>query len=681
MTVEQPHADLSSWLAEDDLNELNEEWIDRSETSRASPNLEIDSGTVNHRNTYDSIIIHNSNDNGTTKLDSDERRKATPKWKRAIQQNPNLRHDNEENSTWNMFFQSPSVRQSKEDQSTAMANQGSTHTNLSNHTAGDSTSKSRLKVFQKHDTYTNSRLENLLGVLDLSSTRISLPRRPESAQMANESVSNPALHKSVNSDSDLYSSTNHERFDWNSVDRRDITTQDFMDNADSLMKKLMGSVPEPVEEPTSPTEESNFPTDSFESMTSNSLDPAYPQFEPANESPIYVGHNGSSHAPGSDRQSSVIVHSKEVTTKLNENKRNIAVIKQEDVKNIIPEKIGSMNYDAENRIWRRNGKSELSQAKGGSSMADITDENDVFQGIDDLSEDVASADVSEQRSKENESQKKTEVSGLKAQNIPSNKDQAQQNDSLQQKLRSIKSCLIDTPRSTTVSGAFDKEVSFLLPGREARPILAAVGITRSHTGDVTQVSQIDSSFSHSLTYLVKAFTDRYPNQMLWDKLYKIDISNSGLESLAKLDSICPQLKTLNASHNNLSVVQGIPLTVTELDVSSNKLSNLSNFGGLANVHYLNISNNAINSFTCLSQLIHLRKLTADGCRMTNLNGLSNIEGLLQLSMQGGQLVELDGQVLQCSLLQTLNLSNNRVQRVKNLENLKSLRSLDIGEYQ
>lgn len=675
--AQQPQEPLS-WLAEDELNELNEEWIDNSSARSNSVSGEGDTGPINMKSTYDSIIIHDNDENATTKLNHGVKKDATPKWKKALQD----QNSKKDYSTWNNFFQSPTSQPNSEIQETGSGSGsviekrgavGTGSTTIPSQME-DSGSKSRLKVFQKHDTYTHSRLENLLGVLDIRSPHASIPVRPESAKLLNESVSNQSYHKSVNSDSDLYSSRHHDRTEWNSVDRRDITTQDFMDNANSLMKKLMGGGPELLE--ASPTGDSNFQTDSYESGGSNFMDNSYQNSDQELGPPIYHDHGVGQRDQGSERHASVIVHPKE-PLKPAENKRNIAVIKQEDVKNIIPATIGSMNYDAENRIWRRNGKKQSSvNANNESSVAhnSTQEENDIFQGIDDLSDNIHPpiASLKSQQSRQPSSRHDAPV-----QNQASKQDQ---DDDLQQKLLSIKSCLIDTPRAAMVSGVSDKEVSFLLPGRDARPILAAAGITKPFNGDVTHISQIDTSFSHSMTHLVKALTDKYPNQMLWDKLVYIDISNCRFESLAKLNLICPSLKKLNASRNNLSVVQGIPASVTDLDLSNNKLSNLSNFGGLQNIQYLNISSNNMASFTCMSNLIHLRNLTADDCCFTNLNGLNGIDGLMQLSIQGSQLTELDGSQCPSNFLQSINVSNNKIRHVKNLDVLKSLRSLNLGKY-
>lgn len=637
MSVSHAPPNHLSFFETDELNELNEEWIEKESGSEPETN----NSTVN-RNGYGSTIIHGGSiNNGTTRLEPTDKPKVIPKWKLAIQDIQSSNGVNEEDSNWNQFFQSPGQSQ-EESRSMSPGPE-------------DNQSKSPLKVFQNYDTYTNARLENMLSMLD--GEQAPLPRSPESVPAYNESESHPSIHKSANSDSDLYSSTNHDRPEWNSANRRDITTQDFMDNADSLMKKLMGSAPNSREGPGSPTTaESNLSTDSIES-----LDSATGGFTGG---PIYVGHTETPQPPEPLRQSSVIVHGQGSMDRQNENKRNIGVIKQEDVKNIIPKKIGSMNYDAEARIWRRNGKAAALEEE---VQMDTTDEPDVFQGIDDLSEEVHICNDMYASS----SQTERSVS-IKVESPPGSRTPETQETGLQRKLQSIKPCLVGTPRSATLTGGSDK-VSFQVSS-----------VTR-HTAASPDTTQITPSYSQSMDFVVQALTDRYPDQLFWDRLETVDVSGCGLESVAGLATVCPQVRTLNAAGNKLTVLQGVPPSVTDLNVARNRLTGWSGFAeagaagvGLANVQYLDVSgNDGITSFTCLAGLLHLRSLTANGCPVTSLHGLAGIPGLLRLTVQHARLDELDGQVLRAPLLQALDVSHNRVRRVRHLGALKSLRLLNL----
>jgi hypothetical protein len=866
MSVVQSESGSLQWLAEDEMKELDEEWVERGASSFDFRTYDQEeSGTVKQKATYDSVVVRdgtsNYDDVATTKQNIQKNVHQTPEWKRALNRAENNHNLNQNGGTmaWNSFFKAPTLKGAEMDightevENSSLYNEGQSgdlngysnhninsqhvpatndinevdlpsglhnriqddananglgtgHENRHNagknidndansdtdndigndadndarndigndngnyhgndsgndtdndtgydtghdtghdtgneiHEDGDESlpsSKSRLKVFQKHDTYTNCRLEDLLGTMVKGSGRSTT--HSTTGFQSHSDLATETDNSEIQDETDeVYSSTQTRH--WNSADRRDITTQDFMDNAESLMKKLMGSAPGDLddtdaEEMTGMKEEtSQFQTDSYESVDSEAEDYANSQRYQNYERTGYLKSNimntneyqnnelprpldpedpASSH-PHNGR----LGPPANVSAPKNPMRQNIKIIKQEDIKGIIPSIIGSMNYDEQNRKWHhqdeihQHGRFDNSM----NSRANITDEHDIFHGIDDLSDtrpgspSIRSQHSSDPISHSHFTQPQATTNGnYENHNNIINKKfvinniinqyepgilglENEEGLDFQQKLQSIKGCLIETPRSIQFPGTFDKEVSFALPPdhlsteRHDKPLISPVLLNNvAYSGihplpnDITHISQIDSSFSHSMSHLVEVFTTRYPNQMLWDKLTSINISKGTLESLARLNTICPFLKTLDASHNNISILQGIPFSVTRLDVSHNSLTNLSNFGGLDNIQYLNVAFNDIETFNCLSHLSHLRELIADGCPVTNLNGLSRIDGLLKLSVKGGLLEALDGAELKLALLQSLNLSSNKIKRVDRVEQLVSLRSLDLGKF-
>lgn len=830
MSVVQSKGESLQWLADDEMKELNEEWVERGPSSFDFRTYDPEeSGTVKQKPTFGSVVARNNgidklhDEVTTTKQNMGNNVHQTPEWKRALNhaENNNITNHNGGTMAWNSFFKAPTLKgvETSADKLT-IGNSKSykddnipefnnyTHENSSNQhipavndireisrpssyhgkihdsfsknpeieheshqNAGNDTgnetgydtgndtdhghdtgneiyedgdeslpsSKSRLKVFQKHDTYTNCRLEDLLGTM-VKGTGQSTTHSTTGPKSLSESATGSDISEIIQDDNyEAYSSTQTRH--WSSTDRRDITTQDFMDNAESLMKKLMGSAPSNLddidtEEGAEIKEEaSQFQTDSYKSIDSDAEEYINHQRYQYYEDTDYLRTNEANPSAYESSEPSEIFDPKDLSGKSHSGKlgppaqvsvpnnvrhQNIKIIKQEDIKGIIPSIIGSMNYDEQNRKWHHQNDIHHQDNFDNSlnSRANMTDEHDIFHGIDDLSDtrpvspSIRSQHSSDPISQTHFSQAQSTTNGIcKSYNNTANKKFIINNSlinhfepsmldlgnekglNFQQKLQSIKGCLIETPRSIQFSNTLDKEVSFALPSdhlsaeQHDKPLVSPallnnVAYSGIHhiSNDVTHISQIDSSFSHSMTQLVEAFTTRYPNQMLWDKLTSVDISNSSLESLTRLNTICPFLKTLDASHNNISVLQGIPFSVTRLDMRVNNLTNLSNFGGLDNIQYLNVAFNEIETFNCLSHLSHLRELTADGCPVTNLNGLSRIDGLLKLSVKGGLLETLDGGELKLSLLQTLNLSSNKIKQVARLEQLISLRSLDLGMF-
>lgn len=109
----------------------------------------------------------------------------------------------------------------------------------------------------------------------------------------------------------------------------------------------------------------------------------------------------------------------------------------------------------------------------------------------------------------------------------------------------------------------------------------------------------------------------------WTTLTDINLSQANLESLVKLDIICPRLVRLDVSHNKLNIIVGIPTSVQTLDLSHNKLTNMTIVGGLnklTNLQDLNISNNkALTNLGGVSHLVNLRELRARDCGIDSLS--------------------------------------------------------------
>ncbi|KAG0333241.1 hypothetical protein BG004_000917 [Podila humilis] len=99
------------------------------------------------------------------------------------------------------------------------------------------------------------------------------------------------------------------------------------------------------------------------------------------------------------------------------------------------------------------------------------------------------------------------------------------------------------------------------------------------------------SFSHAKGHLIRLITELYPWDE-WDQIKALDLSGRNVESVVTLDHLVSTLEDLNLNKNQLSYLNGIPTSVKKLQARANDLSDLTNFGRLINLQYLDISNNA-----------------------------------------------------------------------------------------
>ncbi|KAK8893350.1 hypothetical protein M9Y10_021767 [Tritrichomonas musculus] len=203
----------------------------------------------------------------------------------------------------------------------------------------------------------------------------------------------------------------------------------------------------------------------------------------------------------------------------------------------------------------------------------------------------------------------------------------------------------------------------------------------------------------------------------------LNISGYQLSSLVGLPS--PEIiKTLQASNNNLEKIEEEQLqrckSISNLDLSHNKIKKIENLFYLHHLHVLNLSYNlisvienlegdvnlrqlylaenaittifirsplphlvlldvsgnklrrltGINSFRCLSTLIIER------CLLTSLNGLQNLLNLRKISAASNQIT--DFQPFSLPLLSHIDLQNNRITSLSSFTMFQSLVFLDLS---
>ncbi|CAN6652382.1 hypothetical protein TRVA0_025S02168 [Trichomonascus vanleenenianus] len=221
--------------------------------------------------------------------------------------------------------------------------------------------------------------------------------------------------------------------------------------------------------------------------------------------------------------------------------------------------------------------------------------------------------------------------------------------------------------------SFLKDISQIPP--DNRPNVLASGGPATKRADITNISQIDSSYSFGYSKLVRVLTDLANNEPNWDQYEHIDIGGEGIESLMKLDEICPFLRTLDASHNNISFVTGIPSPVRVLRISHNSLSEVASFGHLSNLQSLDISDNNFSSLNSLSKLYHLRNLRANNNQLTSLDGIAHLDGLLRLSVSGNKLETLNFKNYAWKKLEELNVDGNHLTSISSIEILEEMHTL------
>ncbi|KAF8947211.1 hypothetical protein BGZ47_009934 [Haplosporangium gracile] len=180
-----------------------------------------------------------------------------------------------------------------------------------------------------------------------------------------------------------------------------------------------------------------------------------------------------------------------------------------------------------------------------------------------------------------------------------------------------------------------------------------------------------SSFSHAEGELIRYITGLHPWDE-WDQVKSLDLAKREVESTIRLNHLVPNLEILILNENQVPYLTGVPKSVKTLQVRSNLLSDLTNFGHLANLQYLDISYNAIEDLTGLSSLVHLRELIAEGNNIKSVSALQQMDGLIRLDVSHNALTSLDFRWSKLQRLEFLNASHNKIEQLENLESLSGL---------
>ncbi|RDW79044.1 uncharacterized protein DSM5745_05896 [Aspergillus mulundensis] len=194
----------------------------------------------------------------------------------------------------------------------------------------------------------------------------------------------------------------------------------------------------------------------------------------------------------------------------------------------------------------------------------------------------------------------------------------------------------------------------------------------------TSLRQIHGTFALATEDLIKHITEAEPCEPYWEHLRRLVMRRKGLMTLHKLSDFCPRLEELDVSENDIGQLSGVPSTVRNLRIQNNCLSNLTAWGHLGNLQYLDISGNELENLDAVSGLIHLRELIADNNNIRHIEGIFGLNGLLTLKLRNNRLDSIDFNTAELTRLSELDLSHNGLTSIRNIHNLSTLSQLDLS---
>lgn len=172
---------------------------------------------------------------------------------------------------------------------------------------------------------------------------------------------------------------------------------------------------------------------------------------------------------------------------------------------------------------------------------------------------------------------------------------------------------------------------------------------------ITNVSQLDLSFSESRKTLISALTSVIKPKTDWDKVDEVDLSHKRLITVKSLEEFLPKLLKINLDFNNLTTIEGLSSNLQSVSISHNKISD----------HFLNFK-----------QFQYLHKIDISFNKLSNMKLFQNLRNLRELNLSNNDIKDF----VELPSLQVLNVSNNEINGELNFDNFKfpNLEVLDLS---
>ncbi|MEG5081772.1 leucine-rich repeat domain-containing protein [Microcoleus sp. AT8-B4] len=117
-------------------------------------------------------------------------------------------------------------------------------------------------------------------------------------------------------------------------------------------------------------------------------------------------------------------------------------------------------------------------------------------------------------------------------------------------------------------------------------------------------------------------------------------------------------------------------SMTELDLGSNQITDISFLGSLTNLTELNLYNNQITDFSFLGSLTNLTTLYLDYNQITDISFLGSLTNLTTLYLNCNRITDISA-LRSLTNLTTLNLGTNPITDISALRSLTNLTTLDL----
>lgn len=160
--------------------------------------------------------------------------------------------------------------------------------------------------------------------------------------------------------------------------------------------------------------------------------------------------------------------------------------------------------------------------------------------------------------------------------------------------------------------------------------------------------------------------------------------NNEISDLSPLSNL-KTLQYINVSNNNISdlsllcpteKVEEGDLGLTELDLSKNKIADITSISTFDKLVSLNLGENQISSVAPISSIEKLEALYLNTNNITDISTITAMKNLKVLNLQNNKITKIEN--VEFENMNSLNLKNNKLSDVEFLKNINTLNGLDIS---
>lgn len=148
-------------------------------------------------------------------------------------------------------------------------------------------------------------------------------------------------------------------------------------------------------------------------------------------------------------------------------------------------------------------------------------------------------------------------------------------------------------------------------------------------------------------------------------LYTVQYLDLSKNNITDVSLLCPSIK-----------LDDIEFGLSELNLSENKIADISSISELKNLVTLNLGGNQISSINAIANIEKLENLYLNTNNITDISSISVMENLKFLNLQNNKITKIE--TIDLPNLNSLNLKNNRLSDVEFLSSVEKLNGLDIS---